>query len=113
MGTNNDSKHKEEQRDNMVTHTPGPWTIKIIPNDQLAILEENNKGGRILAVCDNNDEQDLANARLIASAPDMYAVLKQIIDDYKNTDDPLLLQERMDANITDAEAAIAKAEWTA
>lgn len=51
-----------------------------------------------------------ANARLIASAPDMYAVLKQIIDDYKNTDDPLLLQERMDANITDAEAAINKAE---
>lgn len=102
---------------NMGKHTPGKWEANTESDASLQRnLEVIRSVDKVVALTGHPDfdalpeEERKANARLIASAPDMYAVLKQIIDDYKNTDDPLLLQERMDANITDAEATIAKAE---
>ena len=44
------------------------------------------------------------------TANDLKVILKQIIKDYQRMDDPILFQERMDANITDAEMVIAKAK---
>jgi hypothetical protein len=64
-------------------HTPGPWTqyrdsrgnVRIQGNVQggpVAFIEEmNNTGGT---------EQDHANARLIAAAPDLLAACQEIID---------------------------------
>lgn len=59
-------------------HTPGPWNIaanfhqtgRIIGSDDNAIAEVNGR----------KDALGQANARLIASAPDLLAVLKQILE---------------------------------
>jgi len=65
------------------TFTPGPWAVLSKRNDfpnQVIIAERDNSGGRILAVVDKSDAQDVANARLIASAPDLLAALVALVD---------------------------------
>ena len=62
----------------MSKHTPGPWKveaerayIQIVPADNVAICELRRKG---------NTELEMANAKLIAAAPDMLAALERIRD---------------------------------
>lgn len=53
------------------------------------------------------------NAQLIASAPSLCAVLEQVVVDYKEfarTGDGNLFDERLGADIEDAETALAKVE---
>lgn len=85
-------------------HTPGPWTEHAghIGANNLAIADINETTRR-------SNEEHAANARLIAAAPDLLAVLKEALQDlehFKEADDctethPLVLAAR---------AAIAKAE---
>ncbi len=56
-------------------HTPGPWKI----GAKLGIYCKNL--GTMIANCDhttNFPEENLANARLIAAAPDLLAALRQV-----------------------------------
>ena len=66
-------------------HTPGPWHCVDVSEvelgmagyaPQVGITDET--GTRILAVLDQTDGQDEANARLIKSAPDLLAMLQII-----------------------------------
>jgi hypothetical protein len=58
----------------MSAHTPGPWRIKEMPNRE----------GLICVVPDNNlavaDCCDIADARLIAAAPELLAALLDVLD---------------------------------
>ena len=59
-----------------MTHTPGPW-------DSIGLQVWT--AGSVVAECNwisgqITDEEAMANARLVAAAPEMYAVLKELIN---------------------------------
>lgn len=72
----------------MAQHTPGPWTV-FSPGDEawpgieapevgtsIAVFE--NKESEYAGIQGRNREEALANARLIAAAPDMLAALEAL-----------------------------------
>ena len=94
-------------------HTPAPWNDGLHHQGHLAIQSDN---GRLVALCGamaRNDEQleNLANARLIAAAPDLLAVLQEAVRVLDYAADALDAPEasHFRATIADARAAIAKA----
>lgn len=64
-------------------HTPGPWEVTYSTNfpDQQTVQAEGSD--RILALIDRADEQDYANARLIAAAPELLSALKAACQDIR------------------------------
>lgn len=62
--------------------TPGPWTALGTDFDGFDIYRRapNEPGGlgEHIAEIDHEDATDIANARLIAAAPDLYEALEQI-----------------------------------
>ena len=63
-------------------HTPGPWKAQSHQRASLAeaSVEIESKSGR--TICDMGDypnDEDRANARLIASAPEMMELLKRAV----------------------------------
>jgi len=91
----------------MSNHTPGPWTIEKSTRTDHHIIA----GRRWIATASNHDfhptqeenERTIANARLIAAAPDLLAALQAIMDDPDAVDHILHL------DAVAADAAIAKA----
>lgn len=92
-------------------HTRGPWQLgnatsagRFIGSSPDGVL------GIAMAFGDTPDEQD-ANARLIAAAPDLLAVLREFCQDVQ-AGGPNLAEEWPDLQVTyeHAQAAIAKAE---
>lgn len=89
-----------------MAHTPGPWKV-IEPFDVYdewrVAIDDNDPGVAVVAVMDSQSENE-ANAHLIASAPELYAALKALLDwstsEYQSN-------ARIDAQ---ARAALAKAE---
>lgn len=60
-------------------HLPGPWIVEEHPDEfprQIVISTDN---GRIIAGCDDNDEQDKPTAYLIAAAPDSLEALIDLV----------------------------------
>jgi hypothetical protein len=104
----------------MSTHTPAPWVLKIRPghhddNVTVAEIEVNGKYRGGIARLQSAEHIDgiakdelIANARLIAAAPDMLAALKEISEvGIHEIHDWQAIAERMQSS---ALAAIAKAE---
>lgn len=62
-----------------MSHTPGTWEH----GDDYSIYTRGRKEGdlRIATVSMTLDDQDLANARLIAAAPDMLEALEFVAED--------------------------------
>ena len=81
-------------------HTPGPWAV----GGRLVIAE---KYGSVCAVDDGQSDY-VANARLIAAAPELLAALKAITDELGVPDPGYPAPVANAAEI--ARAAIAKAE---
>ena len=93
----------------MAEHTPGPWKAPMMHGEAGPttgyVWAEEPHGGPVAVVCHTVANPDIAmtaNARLIAAAPDMLAVLRRV-------DDNLSLYGR-DQVKEAARAAIAKAE---
>lgn len=59
-------------KDSEPKFTPGPWHIE----DMWHILDKS--GYMIASTSQRQDEEETANAQLIAAAPDMYALLEEI-----------------------------------
>lgn len=61
----------------MSKHTPGPW---IATGTTVSEQASYGTGNRVVAECgqSTNGETDLANARLIAAAPELLEILKTI-----------------------------------
>jgi hypothetical protein len=85
-------------------HTPGPWHINASGYCQGSPCrwEIVAKSGGIVA--ETNDGTDMANARLLASAPEMFDALQAIVDAYGERDTLLMAQVK---------AALAKAKGEA
>ncbi len=85
---------------NTTQHTPGPWgfTPTATLNDAPCRWEILGAGG---VIAETNDHTTDANARLIASAPDMLDALQAVCDAYGDRDTLLMAQVK---------AALAKAK---
>jgi hypothetical protein len=79
------------------THTPGPWT-----KEGATILQAHTNKG-ICKLLGSEQDQN-ANARLIAAAPDMFDALQAVRDAYGDRDTLLMSQVK---------AALAKAKGEA
>ena len=70
---------------NGAKHTPGPWTAQGAGVYAGRLLVDGGAGARTVAGClthlhgNEHDEEDKANARLIAEAPRMLAVLQKVV----------------------------------
>ena len=94
-------------------HTPGPWSWEYGADG----IEVSVVDGLVSARYSRDKEamrlEAEANARLIAQSPNLLAVLKQCLADHKQyakDGDGDLYDERLIANMEDAEREIAKAE---
>jgi len=96
---------------NAVTHTPGPWTLVEHDRD-FFVLPDGDDNGCITEIPNRgngrNYDENQANARLIASAPDLLLLLKQAVArvEIANAEGNPILS----AWLQDARAALAKAE---
>jgi hypothetical protein len=88
-------------------HTPGPWHVRRIsryydgaPQD-FDFLAVDSSCKKRMSLQHGATEQCIADARLIASAPDMFEALQAIVDAYGDRDTLLMAQ---------CKAALAKAK---
>jgi hypothetical protein len=62
-------------------HTPGPWTVK---SDRISIQVA--AADDDVSICElwrrGNHELELANANLMAAAPDLLEALEDLVDEY-------------------------------
>ena len=103
----------------MTKHTPGPWMVESDGKEDATVTAftavHHNPvyicrvyGEGVLARAGDSTEERAANARLIASAPDLLVTLRELLADCTDTDGGLL---RPTHYVVDrARAAIAKAE---
>lgn len=98
-------------------HTPGPWRVsergERTPYTEICVI--NAPGGEVEIITDNESSDTIADARLIAAAPEMYEALTAMLHRFEiycggpdnpyggHTDGELLNRAR---------SAIAKAEGT-
>lgn len=105
----------------MSKHTPGPWKVQSLGNDDIVIDVDAGRFGiaRLYAPTEFDSLRDpkdhalcpapemLANARLIAAAPDLLEALREL---YHCWDEPAEFVEReLDAAMDKAHAALAAA----
>ena len=105
MTTNSNAGSSPVHR-KVMPHTPGPWRVTARSNCMIDVLHDNNTKGAITqALCrvqarDSWVAEAEANARLIASAPDLLEALRDMVSDHE------CLSE---ATLRFARAALAKA----
>ena len=86
-----------------VKHTPGPWKIGTPPpNGEQTIGTQSGLMVAVAVTAVNFKQQTIANARLIAAAPDLLDALQSIIEDIDS-------DFGTDYDYNKARAAIAKA----
>ena len=109
-----------KQKDEMMKHTKGQWSIKktsfsdeidsncAVNSTKYLLLTDTTmfRNKNLIADIVGSEEEAQANANLIASAPEMLEILKEILDAYIETDD-CDLSELLYKKINDI---IAKAE---
>lgn len=96
----------------MTTHTPGPWTVRYLTNVFADKRSVASTGGYATNGPDEEavSAENVANACLIAAAPDLLAACKAIVDAHDGNDwsEPGV-SDTFYAAIEQARAAIAKA----
>ena len=97
----------EEQWRNPAKHTPGPWSIEAV-KDYLRMLDTG---------IDSAAPESIANARLIAAAPDLLEALRGSVEwlrRLREESEAAVIESAPDGfSLCDAEAIIAKAEGRA
>ena len=97
-------------------HTEGPWTIQYSTNDYEGNLIYANQRPIASAITEEQSEvtpEDEANARLIASAPELLAALKALLESIENVNFGVHDDDGQTYDAipwAQAEAAIAKAK---
>lgn len=105
----------------MSNHTPGPWIVKShsFGCDEIiydgAVTKGDSHGDRIICIMPTPHlfGENLANARLIAAAPDLLDALKALVDrDFSFLDGKMIDSSELItvAQVMAARLAIAKAE---
>jgi hypothetical protein len=101
----------------MTKHTPGPWQVKTAINGDRGIL---SPGVGLLAECftairsfDEKTDEVIANARLIAAAPELLQALENLVAKYDAMQDGNISAQLTNGDFFAARAAIAKAKGQA
>jgi hypothetical protein len=101
----------------MSDYTPGPWGWTYDGSSTYSVgRAEDPQGFRVACIYDRRDDRGMANARLIAAAPDLLEMLQrcaELLDDYsdiRDGDDGTPRPNRAMSLLQDVEAVIAKAE---
>lgn len=107
----------------MAEHTPGPWgydettlaicrLIVTIEEVQAFRVSPTASSNHVITYvpCDVNRQEQEANARLIAAAPDLLAALEGFVQRVEGLKSRLRRPLWLDASLTEAKAAIAKAK---
>lgn len=101
----------------IAAHTPGPWSASYNGNDDTRIFAESVADSpRCVAKVNaplNRGLESVANARLIAAAPELLAEVKKAVEALEWAEsllqDRLLPDNLLTATLTQARAAIARA----
>jgi hypothetical protein len=93
--------------DQQSTFTPGPWTIE--DGEFLAYIHGGGDTERIVAEIDEAQGNQVADANLIAAAPELYEALRQVVATMRNWQVNGWYDSGLDAL---AEAALKKARLT-
>ncbi len=100
----------------MSKHTPEPWTVEVSPhqNEFSHFIESPNSPAKTIACLEKRTtrnspptEEESANARLIAAAPELLATLEAVWDFWAGGDAPKELEDRIKAAIAKAEGGAA------
>lgn len=67
-----------------MNHTPGPWYTAETINGDILIIAKDGESGRQISVVRSivdglTEQEQLANARLMASAPDLLKALEEVL----------------------------------
>jgi hypothetical protein len=60
-------------------HTPAPWEVDYSGNCHLGIIDKNDRTLAFCSLQNENGDEDEANARLIAAAPDLLSALERAV----------------------------------
>jgi hypothetical protein len=108
-----------------IKHTPGPWTNHgriTQPGLPHSAVAAETLIARVYSKCFGDTEQEIANANLIAAAPELLAIADEILngrmlDEFNHDDDGLIDHAPSDETMrrwsTKLRAAIAKATGAA
>lgn len=66
-------------------HTPGPWHA-IDEGDHFDIMGDDSTAW--IGTVNGGRDEDVADARLIAAAPELLAALREFVEDYERVDPP-------------------------
>ena len=97
-------------------HTPGPWTVNAWPqrHDEIRIGAVGTPLICAIMVRDVSINEQKANARLIAAAPELLEALilarRYMLKDYPEEAGPYILPMYMEQDLRRIDAAIAKAK---
>ena len=97
-------------------HTPGPWAISIADPHRVVLANGSSKGLEVAQAKEfvpQYREQSLANARLIAAAPDLLEALQTLLGWVEAWDVGFLFDDEWPADEAKIKAAIAKATGAA
>ena len=99
--------------------TPGPWVAgvsAVIGAARFSVVPEFNNG-RVVSICGDcgaeDEEESIANANLIAAAPDMYEALEMAILEYGKPGGPWNVPSKPGSWIDKAKTALKKARGEA
>jgi hypothetical protein len=98
-------------------HTPGPWVADEYPHGDVWQIKYGKRGNWLAEIMIDGDQKGAAaDARLIASSPDLLEALRQLLGNaiiarhqLKNTEDASLVGSALWDTIGQAEEAIRKA----
>lgn len=95
------------------THTPGPWATAVVVKDFVSVIDEKN--GQYIADVyyrsdDHGNNETEANARIIAAAPKLLDVLKDLVDKYDAMHDGIIGSQLTNGDFFAAREAIKKAQ---
>lgn len=95
----------------MSAHTPGPWIaadVFVNNSPNRLIVRQAKYGGDVVSDLGDTEHANMANARLIAAAPELLAALRLMLREYEalSFEQP----ERWPTAAAAARAAIARAE---
>jgi len=74
-----------ETTEKKVSHTPGPWKIRYGSGIDMKIMSEHGKicefrgYSHSVELMDENEEEERANAKLVAAAPELLEALKMCL----------------------------------
>ena len=70
----------------MSKYTPGPWTVNGFGGDFVVLARLSPQGVCISAANPDRPVDEIANARLMALAPEMLAMLRRVADELPSLD---------------------------